>query len=60
MIKKHAKHNTEKNEKDDVIVIEEKKKPDEDFDLGREDLDTGQDDDLDMEDDFDYDDGGSD
>ena len=34
------------------------KKNDDDFDLGRDELDDGGDDELDMNDDFDFDDGG--
>jgi hypothetical protein len=52
--KKDAK---EKYDVDDIIVIEDKKKGD-DFELGKEDMDSGIDDDeLDM-DEFDFDDGG--
>jgi hypothetical protein len=46
----------QKKDKDDVIVLDEKGK--EEFDLGREDLDDTADDELDMNDDFDFDDGG--
>ena len=50
MNNKHAKHKPDKkSEKDDVIVLDEKGK--EDFDLGRDELDAGGDDELDMSDD---------
>jgi hypothetical protein len=42
----------------DIITIEDKKKGD-DFDLGRDELDAGDDDDeLDFDSDFEFDDGG--
>lgn len=48
----------EKYDVDDIITIEDKKKKDDEFDLGKEDLDSGIDDDeLDF-DDIDFDDGG--
>jgi hypothetical protein len=48
----------EKYDVEDVIVIEDKKKGD-DFDLGREELDAGNDDDeLDFDEGFEFDDGG--
>jgi len=52
------KAQTMKNDSDDIIVLDDKKK--EDFDLGRDDLDLGadEDDDSDFDDDFDADDGG--
>lgn len=48
----------EKYDVDDIIVIEDKKKKDDEFDLGKDDVDAGFDDDeLDF-DDMDFDDGG--
>ena len=45
-------------EVDDIIVIEDRKKGD-DFDLGKEELDLASDDDeFDLEDGFEFDDGG--
>jgi hypothetical protein len=48
-------HKDKKTEKDDVIVIDAK----DEFDLGREELDLGSDDDdADFDDDMEFDDGG--
>lgn len=49
--------NSEKYDTKDIIVLDDKK--DDDFDLGRDDLDMGDDDDdSDFDDDFEFDDGG--
>ena len=54
-----AKENTtpKKEDKDDIIVLDEKG---EEFDLGKDELDVGADDDEDDSDDYDFESGGDD
>jgi hypothetical protein len=55
---KEAKEKHDKNDTDGIIVLDDKKN--DEFDLGRDDLDAGNDDDddSDFDDDFEFDDGG--
>jgi hypothetical protein len=55
---KASKNGKEKYDVDDVIVIDDRKKGD-DFDLGKAEVDSGVDDDeLDLDADYEFDDGG--